>query len=503
MTTTWAAALALASPSWPVVRLLAAPGLWRANPRAALRLTAALAGGLVVVVAVLALAPPALAGAAAAAAVAVTAVEIWLGRPARGVSQGMPPGSLGLLPPGPWRSESFFAAQAARYGTVFKSRQLAQPMACLADLPAARRLLAEEDASLVAPPLPFSRFIPGGYLRYRDHGDHRRTKDVFRVAFALDVVAAREQELRAALRGAFADAAAEGPAGVPPRARVNRMLFPAWAGLFAGFEPDAPELPRLRELAKTIDRRGLRFPSDRTVRIAVAELTDHLQAQRARLDALPPGAAPRCFLDEIRRRCPGALDDPAVLGNLVFLFQVSWGDVGGLLTWIARMLTDHPAALAAARADSGPGPAWARDGIAARIVLETLRLHQSEFLYRRATRQLQVGDATIPAGWTIRVCVHEAHRDPAVFDQPDAFDPDRFLGRSFGKDELSPFGAHRLACLGEQVTLAVGSLFTAELSRFDLRTTRDGPVAIDSFGHWAPSARWRLALTPAGAGEQV
>ena len=134
-------------------------------------------------------------------------------------------------------------------------------------------------------------------------------------------------------------------------------------------------------------------------------------------------------------------------------------------------------------------------------MLETLRLEQSEHIYRRTTRAVSVGDATIPAGWIVRVGVHEAHRDAAVFERPDAFDPDRFLGRSYSKDEYSPFGAHRLACLGEQVTLAVARIFTEELTAgFDLETTNDGLVELGSWGHWAPSRRWRLALMPVAPG---
>jgi cytochrome P450 len=127
---------------------------------------------------------------------------------------------------------------------VFKTRQLIRPLVCLADLPAARRLLQQEDESLVAPPLPFSRFIPGGYLRYRDPSDHRHYKGIFRTAFSGDVVAEREDELRAALRAGIAAAADEGPGGVPPRARVNRMLFPPWAGRRSTVEPPGAVSPR-------------------------------------------------------------------------------------------------------------------------------------------------------------------------------------------------------------------------------------------------------------------
>jgi cytochrome P450 len=491
------AAVVMATPAWPAFRGVATGAVWRAAPHLAVKLACAVAAGCAAIAVIAALAPVPLAVAAAGTALGLTLVEAWLGRSGRGAAAGLPPGSLGLLPRGPWRDQGFYAAQARRHGPVFKTRQIVRPLACIADLPAGRRMLKDHDEALVAPPLRFSRFIPGGYLRYREPSEHAHYKSIFRTAFSRDVVAAHDEALHAGFRAGLAAAAAEGAAGVPPRARVNRMLFPLWAGLFAGLEPGAPAALRVRELSRVIDPRNPSWASDRRVRAAVAELSGILQAQRGRFDALPAGEAPRCFLDEIRRHDADALDDQAVLGNLVFLLIVTWSDMSGLLTWIVRLLADHPAVVLAARAESARGGV-ARDGLCSRIVLETLRLEQSEHIYRRTTRAVPIGELTIPRGWTVRVGVHEAHRDAAVFERPDAFDPDRFLDRSYAKDEYSPFGAHRLACLGEQVTLAVARCFTEELTTgFDLHTTRDGPAELGSWGHWIPSRHWRLALTPA------
>jgi cytochrome P450 len=497
------AALVMAIAAWPAFRAVSSGAIWRASPHLAVKLLLAVSVGSAAAIAIAAFAPLPVVTAVAVVAALVTVGDALARRAGRGVAAGLPPGSLGVLPLGPWRNQGFYAAQARRYGAVFKARQIVRPLACINDLPVGRRLLKEADADLVAPPLGFSRFIPGGYLRYRAPAEHASYKNLFRLAFSRDVADARSAQLHAGFRNGLTAVAAEG-AEIPPRARVNRILFPLWAGLYSGLEPDAPETARLKELSRVIDTRNPRWVSDRRVRAAAAELGEIFVAQRTRFDALPDDEVPRCFLDEIRRHEPSSLDDPAVLGNLVFLFHVTWGDVSGLLTWIARMLAGHPAVVLAARAelapgaDDGPAP---RDSLCTRIVHETLRLEQSEHIYRRTTSSVTVADRTIPSGWIVRVGVHEAHRNPTVFERPDTFDPDRFLGRSYAKDEYSPFGAHRLACLGEQVTVAVARTFTEELvTGFDLETTRDGPAELGSWGHWAPSSRWRLALSPVAGG---
>jgi cytochrome P450 len=48
-----------------------------------------------------------------------------------------------------------------------------------------------------------------------------------------------------------------------------------------------------------------------------------------------------------------------------------------------------------------------------------------QWLYRRATRDAQLGSATIPAGASLVVYFGAANRDPAVFRDPDRFDVDR------------------------------------------------------------------------------
>ena len=110
----------------------------------------------------------------------------------------------------------------------------------------------------------------------------------------------------------------------------------------------------------------------------------------------------------LAREGPEALNDRTILGNLIYIMQVTWGDVTGLLLWVLKMLTDHPE--------------WrsrlAQDGsreLATRIVQETLRLEQSESRYRRATADLELDGFRIPRNWLVRMCVRESHQDAGTF----------------------------------------------------------------------------------------
>ena len=174
-------------------------------------------------------------------------------------------------------------------------------------------------------------------------------------------------------------------------------------------------------------------------------------------------------------------------------------DVGGLLMWVLKQLTDHPTWLAELRAPSPSSPsspsAPDEDSLADRVVKETLRLEQSEYLYRRVTSDIEVGDIVIPKGWLLRVCIRDGHRDPAVFEHPESFNPDRFLGRKYLHSEYAPFGLFRHMCVGAQLTQVIARSFVTEFAQgFDCRAVEDGPPEHPRF-HWEPNPRFRILLS--------
>jgi len=135
--------------------------------------------------------------------------------------------------------------------------------------------------------------------------------------------------------------------------------------------------------------------------------------------------------------------------------------------------------------------------LATRIVQETLRLEQSESRYRRATADLEIDGFRIPKNWLVRVCVRESHQDETIFPNATAFNPDRFCGRPHTRAEYAPFGAFRLACIGEDLSKTVAAIYALELvTRFDWRVVDDGRPEISSWAHNAPNRRLAVTMTP-------
>nr|XP_046165612.1 cytochrome P450 2U1-like [Oncorhynchus gorbuscha] len=80
---------------------------------------------------------------------------------------------------------------------------------------------------------------------------------------------------------------------------------------------------------------------------------------------------------------------------------------------------------------------------------------------------------TIPKGTVIIPNLWSVHRDPTVWEEPDDFNPSRFLddqGNLLRKECFIPFGIGRRVCMGEQLAkMELFLMFTSLLQAFSLR----------------------------------
>ncbi|RLN38617.1 cytochrome P450 71A1-like [Panicum miliaceum] len=105
------------------------------------------------------------------------------------------------------------------------------------------------------------------------------------------------------------------------------------------------------------------------------------------------------------------------------------------------------------------------------VVKETMRLHPvAPLLTPRLSREdVSVGGYDIPAGTRVLINIWAIGRDPAVWEAPMEFRPERFLGGGGGADvkgqdfELLPFGSGRRICPGIGLGLKMVHMILANL----------------------------------------
>lgn len=105
------------------------------------------------------------------------------------------------------------------------------------------------------------------------------------------------------------------------------------------------------------------------------------------------------------------------------------------------------------------------------VMRETLRLHPAGALSpREAAEDVIVGGFTIPEGTLILWSAHLAGRDPAAWDEPLRFDPERFVGlddvqRRVMDAAWVPFGRGARNCIGFMVAQIELTMIVARLAQ--------------------------------------
>ena len=118
-----------------------------------------------------------------------------------------------------------------------------------------------------------------------------------------------------------------------------------------------------------------------------------------------------------------------------------------------------------------------------RVIDEALRLYPPAWVVTRSPHADDVVDGVhVPAGATLLVSPYVTHHSPQVWEDAEAFDPDRFLpDRSAGRHPYAyyPFGGGGHVCIGKPFALMEAQLAVAAIAqRYRLRMVPGHPVAL-------------------------
>ena len=174
------------------------------------------------------------------------------------------------------------------------------------------------------------------------------------------------------------------------------------------------------------------------------------------------------------------LSDAEIRDQSATMLAAGFETTAGAMFWTLYLLSRDTAEQARIRAEilADPpsaslvdvGRRWPR---LRRAVLEALRLYPSApLLFRMALEPDRLLDVEVPKGAIVIIAPWIVHRHRKLWDQPDAFIPDRFDGKE--REYLSggaylPFGAGQRICIGAAFALTEASIMLATmLSRFEI-----------------------------------
>ncbi|MBB4662269.1 hypothetical protein BDZ31_001855 [Conexibacter arvalis] len=95
---------------------------------------------------------------------------------------------------------------------------------------------------------------------------------------------------------------------------------------------------------------------------------------------------------------------------------------------------------------------------------------------RLVKREIEIGGWTYPVGAVLCAAAYQIHHDPAIYPDPYAFKPERFLERKPGTYTFLPFGGGRRRCLGASFALLeMRVVLRAAARRFTVSADRPRP----------------------------
>lgn len=432
------------------------------------------------------------------------AFAAWRARPGYGQSRGLPPGTLGLAASlDAIDDPDFYARSVVRWGPIFKTAQIHQPVVCMADLALGLDAIERHRETLVQVKWPYNRLFSGGYVEFMNGDLHARYRASLAPALGPEVVADSRAAIVAAVRSEL-DAMARAAIGrdVDPEPFLYPITFSSLVRTVLGILPADPRMATLRDLVTQIHRPcELFLPTPRRMRRAyrqTAALVGALAHETA--SSGPAAIGRRSVLSQVVAADPSRVDDATLIGNLILMVMDGSSIVRGQLRWVLKAVGDEPGwadRLVLAAASPAERGRSRTDDMVTSFVHETLRQHGTQYIYRRAVRDTRIGPYRIPRGWMVRVCLDRAHEDPARYPEPKRFDPDRFLSGCPEPVDYCPFGHGTHACLGADLTLEIARVFCREAALgFSVRTAGDGPARRPNrhWGVWQPSASWRITI---------
>ncbi|WP_139982328.1 cytochrome P450 [Nocardioides litoris] len=156
------------------------------------------------------------------------------------------------------------------------------------------------------------------------------------------------------------------------------------------------------------------------------------------------------------------LSDVELRDQLVTLLLAGHETTATALAWALLELGRHPNLHArTVRAAAEGDDAWLEA-----VVKESMRLHPViPMVVRTLVRPATIGGRDLPRGVTVGPSIVVTHQRGDLFDDPDRFDPERFLGRNPATGTWIPFGGGVRRCIGAGFSLMEGVEVLREVFR--------------------------------------
>ncbi|UJR84879.1 cytochrome P450 [Sandaracinus amylolyticus] len=172
-----------------------------------------------------------------------------------------------------------------------------------------------------------------------------------------------------------------------------------------------------------------------------------------------------------------AMDDKQLRDEVMTMFLAGHETTANALAWTFVLLSRYPAVARALHEEAcdvlGDRPASEADlpklDLARRVLNESMRLYPPVWIIGRSPAEpVEIGGYDIPAKTIVFASQWVTHRHPRFWDDPEGFDPDRWLperAKAMHRHQFFPFAAGPRMCIGAGFAMMEGQLVLATIAR--------------------------------------
>ena len=164
------------------------------------------------------------------------------------------------------------------------------------------------------------------------------------------------------------------------------------------------------------------------------------------------------------------LSDSEIRDDVITLMLAGHETTATTLAWVFDLLLHRPDAMRRVQSEALSG----EEAFTTAVINETLRIRPpAPFTARVAARPIPIGGYCVDAGTRIVVHIIAINRNPHIYEHPNEFRPERFLGTRPQTYAWVPFGGGAKRCLGasfsmrELITVLHALLREGEFSAVD------------------------------------
>jgi cytochrome P450 len=182
------------------------------------------------------------------------------------------------------------------------------------------------------------------------------------------------------------------------------------------------------------------------------------------------------------------MSDQQIRDEIITIFTAGHETTANLLTWTLYLLARHPDVLAKLRQELDnlqgniPTAEDLQQLVYTKAVLnESMRLRPPVgIMMRRISKDTELDGYLLKQGRLVIFSIYNIHHHPDFWQQPEQFDPERFLSSENRRFSFMPFGTGERICIGNHFALLESQLLLSMIiQHFDLQLLNTDEAEIE------------------------